>query len=90
MNDFKLQFYFNLYKDKAFVTRNLFRANFKRHHGDFEQLEELIKIIEQYQIKKYGCTLYENTNSELKQQTNYYLKGKENKECNGRKWRYYG
>lgn len=55
--DFKLQFYFNLYKDKGMPNRAEFRNNFKKSHGEFAYVEELIIMIERYQIKKYGCTL---------------------------------
>ena len=52
MEDFKLQFYFNLYKDKAMITRSLFRIEFIKRHGEFKYLEELIRMIEYYQINK--------------------------------------
>ena len=54
MEDFKLQFYFNLYKDKAMITRNLFRVEFIKRHGEFKYLEELIRMIEDYQIVGQG------------------------------------
>ena len=57
MEEFKLNFYFNLYKDKCLPNRDTFRKNFKKEHGSFKYLEELIIEIEKYQIKKYGCTL---------------------------------
>ena len=48
MEDFKLQFYFNLYKDKAMINRSLFRTKFIKRHSDFKYLEELIRNIEDY------------------------------------------
>lgn len=54
MNEFKLQFYFNLYKDKPFNSRDEFKLNFIKKHGRFQYLSELIVRIERYQIKKYG------------------------------------
>lgn len=57
MNEFKLKFYFTLYKDRALPNRQKFRYNFKKHHGKFKYIEELIIMIERYQIKKYGTTL---------------------------------
>lgn len=77
MEDFKLQFYFNLYKDKAMVTRNLFRVEFIKRHGEFKYLEELIRMIEDYQINKYGATLYEWENSKTKRNINIYLDAEE-------------
>ena len=50
--DFKLKFYFNIYKDKPLSSRAEFRIRFKKLHGEFKMLEELIKNIENYQIKK--------------------------------------
>lgn len=77
MEDFKLQFYFNLYKDKAMVTRSLFRTEFIKRHGEFKYLEELIRKIEEYQINKYGATLYEWENSRAKKNINIYLDAEE-------------
>ena len=57
INEFKLEFYFNLYKDKPLKSRDEFRKNFKKAHGNFLYLPELIVRIENYQIKKYGETL---------------------------------
>jgi hypothetical protein len=70
-------------------SRNDFRAKFHKKHGEFGYLNELIRMIENYQIKTYGCTLHEENNSRLKQQTNAYLRGRERKKSNGRRWRYY-
>ena len=56
-NEFKLEFYFNLYKDKPLKSRDEFRKNFRKKHGKFLYLPELIVRIEKYQIEKYGETL---------------------------------
>lgn len=61
MNEFKLNFYFNLYKDKALPNRDEFRKNFKKNYGNFQYTEELIKMIEEYQMKKYGETLHDGS-----------------------------
>lgn len=55
--DFKLNYYFQKYKDTSIVSRNDFRLRFKKENGKFNYLEELIVMIEQYQIKKYGAGL---------------------------------
>ena len=86
MEDFKLQFYFNLYKDKAMITRSLFRVEFIKRHGEFKYLEELIRMIEDYQINKYGTTLYEWENSRKKRDVNTYL-GAEEMMSKKRGWR---
>ena len=57
MNEFKLQFYFNIFKDKTMNNIVTFKANFKKLYGDFNYINELIIMIEKYQIKKYGCVL---------------------------------
>jgi hypothetical protein len=77
MNEFKLEFYFNKYKNHALPNRDAFRCNFKKEHGNFEYLEELILRIEDYQFKKYGCTLPNDT----------FIKAKSTEECNKEKRR---
>ena len=77
MEEFKLNFYFNLYKDKCLPNRDTFRKNFKKEHGNFKYLEELIRMIEDYQINKYGTTLYEWENSKTKRNINIYLDAEE-------------
>lgn len=57
VNEFKLNYYFNIYKNLPLPNRDEFRKNFKKKHGKFQYLEELIVKIEQYQFKKYGMTL---------------------------------
>ena len=77
--DFKLKFYFNIYKDKPLSSRAEFRIRIKKLHGEFKRLEELIKNIENYQIKKYGTTLYDwNTNNE-REEAFYLAKADEEK-----------
>lgn len=55
--DFKLNLYYEMYKNKSLQNREEFRKNFTKKHGKFQYLEELIKMIEKYQMKKYGETL---------------------------------
>lgn len=55
--EFQLNMYFETYKDLPLPNRDAFRKNFKKKHGKFRYLEELIKMIEEHQIKKYGATL---------------------------------
>lgn len=57
MWEFKLNYYFEKYKDVSIVRRNDFRQRFKKENGEFKYLEELIIMIERYQIKKYGTSL---------------------------------
>lgn len=73
MTEFKLEFYFNLYKDRPISTREEFRIKFKKTHGEFEYINELLVMIEKYQIKKYGTTLYDWNNNEEKKEA-FYIK----------------
>lgn len=57
MLDFKLKMFFVMYRDVPLPTRREFRDSFKKKHGEFQYLEELIIMIEKFQIKKYGTTL---------------------------------
>lgn len=54
MLQFKLNYYFEKYKDTSIVSRDNFRQKFRKENGRFKYLEELIIMIEKYQIKKYG------------------------------------
>ena len=58
MNDFKLNYYYHEFKDKPLPTREEFRNEFKKKYGKFEFIEQLIKKIENHQMRKYGRTLY--------------------------------
>lgn len=57
MMDFKLNMYFEMYKDLPLPNRDEFRRRFKKKHGNFIYLNQLILDIERYQLKKYGTTL---------------------------------
>ena len=57
MSNFKLNIYYEMYKNKPLPSRDEFRRNFKKKYGKFQDLEELIRMIECYQLKRYGQTL---------------------------------
>lgn len=57
MLEFKLQLYFEQYKDYVVISTSKFKDIFKRKQGDFELLPELINMILKYQYKKYGNLL---------------------------------
>lgn len=57
MLEFKLQYYFELYKDTSIFYVGRFKQEFKSKHGDFPLLYELIIMIQRYQHKKYGDLL---------------------------------
>jgi hypothetical protein len=58
--EFNLKVYFNMYKDSPIGSRDNFRARFIKKHGKFKYLPELIVMIEEYQRKKYGITLWQD------------------------------
>lgn len=58
MEDFKLEFYFNLYKDKPISTRGEFRIKFKKKHGEYEDVDMLLTKIETYQIEKKTRSIF--------------------------------
>lgn len=56
-NDFKLNFYFEMYKDTPIIKRQWFRYSFYKKHGRFCCMNELMFMIEEYQREKYGTLL---------------------------------
>lgn len=57
MLEFKLNMYFEEYKDSILVSVPKFKEIFIKKHGEFELLNELINMIVKYQYKKYGNLL---------------------------------
>lgn len=67
MLDFKLQFYFEMLKDKPFKNTKTFKSEFIKQYGNFEYLSELVIMITNYQIKKYGYSLCPRYQKNIKQ-----------------------
>ena len=64
MLDFKLNYYFEMLKDKPFKNGKDFKSEFKKKYGDFKYLNELFIMVSNYQLEKYGGGLnssYYNT-----------------------------
>lgn len=57
MLEFKLQLYFEEYKDKLIISTTKFKELFVKKHGEFVLLPELVNMIIKYQYKKYGNLL---------------------------------
>lgn len=57
MLEFKLNMYFEEYKDNIIVSIPKFKEMFIKKHGEFELLNELVNMIIKYQYKKYGNLL---------------------------------
>ena len=57
MLEFKLQYYFEKYKDTCIISTALFKVVFTKKEGEFELLPELVNMIQKYQYNKYGNLL---------------------------------
>lgn len=54
MLEFKLNYYFEKYKDTCIIKSRLFKELFIKENGDFPLLNELVVMIQRYQYNKYG------------------------------------
>lgn len=63
MLDFKLQYYFELYKDTPIASTAKFKLAFTKKHGSFELLNELMIMIQKYQYHKYGDLISDGHNT---------------------------
>ena len=57
MLDFKLNYYFEKYKEYPMGSVTKFKADFINKEGNFKYLSELIVMIQKYQINKFGFTI---------------------------------
>lgn len=59
MKEFEINYYFNLYKDRAITSARIFRSYMKAKHKvkDIRLVSEVYSKINKYQIKKYGCNI---------------------------------
>lgn len=57
MLDFKLNYYFEKYKDICILSVPRFREMFIKENGDFPLISELAMMIQKYQYKEYGNLL---------------------------------
>ena len=55
MIEFKLNYYFEKYKDHCVVSWTKFKYIFTKDNGEFNLLPELFKMIQKYQLQKYGA-----------------------------------
>lgn len=61
MLEFKLQMYFELYKDNPITNSSRFKDEFYKKYGKFDLINELVVMIQRYQFKKYGDLVPEGT-----------------------------
>lgn len=54
MLEFKLNTYFEMYKDSVVISAAKFKEMFIKKHGKFELLNELVIMIQRYQYANYG------------------------------------
>ena len=57
MLEFKLNTYFEMYKNSVVISSPKFKEAFIKKHGEFELLNELVIMIQKYQYKTYGDLL---------------------------------
>ena len=76
--EFKYNLYFNMYRESELPNCDEFRKRFKKKHGNFVLLNELVRDITNYQVGKYGHTLNDSGRIERRYQILYdkYKKGK--------------
>lgn len=96
MLEFKLQYYFEEYKESNIISYTKFKEDFKKKHKDFILLKELYIMIQKYQINNYTILLGSGkdvtrnvktgTYSKLERSRNYVRFGS-NEERNARKVR---
>lgn len=73
MLEFKLNYYFEKYKDSSLISITNFKREFIKAEGKFDLLNELIKMIHDYQIKKYGeCLTAGDMIINKKRKKNYF------------------
>lgn len=52
--EFKINYYFNMYKNEPLSNAKEFKMRFIKKHGNFQYLNEVVLRINRYQVKKYG------------------------------------
>ena len=63
MLEFKLNYYFNKYKESCVISTPKFKEDFIKKEGKFELMNELIVMIQRYQYKKYSELIPDGTNT---------------------------
>lgn len=71
MLDFKLNYYFEKYKDYPIPQVKEFREKFIKENGKFTYFRELVIMIQKYQIKKYGAIIDGKTGASLDNEVVY-------------------
>lgn len=54
LEKFLFKLYFEMYKDFPATSTEEFRRYFRKKHGDYKYLNELVRDLQNYQIKKHG------------------------------------
>lgn len=64
MEQFKINYYFNLYKDRAITSARIFRSYMEVKHNitDIRLSSEIYSKINKYQVKKYGTNITNGCN----------------------------
>lgn len=54
MLEFKLNYYFEKYKDTCVLSLSIFRDKFIKENGEFPLINEVFIMVQKYQYKQYG------------------------------------
>ena len=57
LEEFLYRLYFEMYKDFPATSTEEFRRFFRKKHGDYKYINELVRDLQNYQIKKHGQTI---------------------------------
>ena len=57
LEEFLYRLYFEMYKEFPVTSTEEFRRFFRKKHGEYKYLNELVRDLQNYQIKKHGQTI---------------------------------
>lgn len=79
MLEFKLNYYFEKYKDTCVIFLPKFREKFIKENGDFSLINEVFIMIQKYQYKKYGDLVASGRKTGKEVKKGYYYKQEYNR-----------
>lgn len=72
MLEFKLNYYFEKYKDNCVISLSKFRDRFIKENGDFPLINEVFIMIQKYQYKNYGNLVPSGKLTNVRMKKGYY------------------
>lgn len=79
MLEFKLNYYFEKYKDSCVISLSKFRDRFIKENGDFPLINEVFIMIQKYQYKNYGDLVASGRKTTKEVKKGYYYKQEYNR-----------